>query len=64
MSAVLKILSGIMWLIQRFLGKKDANEPQKRIDDAKTASATGDDDSVNAAIDAARMQNGKSSGNK
>ena len=44
-----KIASLVLFLFKR----KDANEPQKTLDKARTDAATGDDDALNADLDAA-----------
>ncbi len=61
MSTILKILNGLLWLIQRFFKRKDANEPQARIDTAKTAAATDNDALLNQSVDDARMRLNQSS---
>jgi hypothetical protein len=49
-----QVFAFVGWLIQRLLTRKDAHEPQQRIDDARTQAATGDDAGLNASLDAAR----------
>ncbi len=57
--SALSIISSIFWLVLRFFKRKDANEPQRILDQARDASARKDDATLNAALDAAadRLRN-------
>lgn len=59
MSAILNILATIFWFFKRFFIKKDANEPQTILDNARTDSATENDVNLNNDLDAAndRLRN-------
>jgi hypothetical protein len=58
---IFTIIADIFWLVIRFFKRKDANEPQRTLDQARQDSATGNDDALNRDLDNARdrrLQNG------
>lgn len=48
------IVATALWLLKRWLTRRDAREPQRRVDEGRAAAAQGDDEKLNALIDAAR----------
>ena len=45
------VVAGVVLLLIRYFKRKDASEPQKILDQARTDSATGDDAALNADLD-------------